>query len=107
MSIFVLFQMMYYSITYLFTIIPISYIPLFYIDVILKFPELFHNLVLFESSIALFRKLKGIPVYLKYLYHHQIFKKLKSALESGLYNCTLFNNMHYFETFLYLYNNQS
>ena len=99
--------MMCYSITYLFTIITILFIPLFYIDVILKFPELFHNLVLFESSIALFRKLKGIPVYLKYLYHHQIFKKLKSALESGLYNCTLFNNMHYFETFLFLYNSQS
>ena len=98
--------MMCYSITYLFTIIPISYIPLFYVDVILKFPDLFHNLVLFESSLAVFRKLKGIPVYLKYLYHHQIFKKLKSALESGLYNCTLFNNMHYFKTFLYLYNNQ-
>ena len=59
--------MMCYSITYLFTIIPISYIPLLYVDVILKFPDLFHNLVLFESSLAVFRKLKGIPVYFELL----------------------------------------
>ena len=62
--------MMCYSITYLFTIIPISYIPLLYVDAILKFPELFHNLVLFESSLAVFRKLKGIPVYFNYLNNH-------------------------------------